>query len=281
MAVRIYFALLAHLLKHPDMDSELSVRHSSGLNYPVGNWDWYSPGRPHFNLWISYSGTGVLTVDGEKFDVSPGFALLLHPEDSAHGRKPGDVAFCNTALHFVAGDSLRKEASLDRFRLRPTQLRHLSVIYELMRYLENLFTAAGAAAVPECDALGAQVLKIFIRDWELGPEEPVDARIRRQSETVRKHPERVWTVSRMAEGAGLSVSQFTRRFSKLFHTSPNVFLIQARIRKARDLLRESTLSVSEISDILGYRDVAFFSRQFKAMAGVSPKAFRLHSFGRE
>jgi AraC-like DNA-binding protein len=256
------------------MDGDISVLPTSGLNYPVVGWDWYSPRRSHYNLWVSYSGTGTMTVNGQSYELSPGFALLLHPMDAAKGRKPAGVAFCNIALHFNPGQGRGVGLSLERFRMRPTRLRNLRVLYELMKYLRDLLGEAGPYAQSECNAMGTRILRIFMRDWELGPEDPLDARLREQTEIARNHPERSLTVSRMAEDLGLSVSQYHRRFTKLFQTPPNTFLIQTRIEKARGLLRESTLTVSEISDILGYSDVAFFSRQFKARAGVSPKAFR-------
>ncbi len=52
------------------------------------------------------------------------------------------------------------------------------------------------------------------------------------------------------------------------------FVVQARINRGRILLTESSLTVSEIAAALGYDDIYFFSRQFKAKTGVSPTAFR-------
>ena len=46
------------------------------------------------------------------------------------------------------------------------------------------------------------------------------------------------------------------------------------MRRARMLLTESGNSIGWIADRLGYRDVYFFSRQFKRFHGKSPTAFR-------
>jgi AraC-like DNA-binding protein len=108
----------------------------------------------------------------------------------------------------------------------------------------------------------------------LGPEDPIDRLIRVQAEALRNYPEREWSLALLAEEAGLSVSQFSRRFSALYHISANAFMIQQRVEKAKGLLEESTLSVGEISEILGYADVAFFSRQFKSRFGISPSMLR-------
>jgi AraC-like DNA-binding protein len=52
------------------------------------------------------------------------------------------------------------------------------------------------------------------------------------------------------------------------------FIVEARLNRARQLLLESTLSVSQIADELGYEDVFFFSRQFKERTGRTPTEYR-------
>jgi AraC-like DNA-binding protein len=213
-------------------------------------------------------------VNAKSYPLSPGFALLLHPQDSVKGLKDSELSLCNIALHFNVEAGLNTTGDLQRFHERPTQLRNLAVIYELMRYLSPLLRMEDSDTKIECDLIGRQIVNIFMRQWEMEPEDIVDGRIREQSERMRNHPNRGGSVSQMAQEVGLSASQFTRRFARLFRTSPNAFLIQTRIEQARSLLLESTLTISEISDLLGYSDVSFFSKQFKAMTGLSPRVFR-------
>jgi iron complex transport system substrate-binding protein len=58
--------------------------------------------------------------------------------------------------------------------------------------------------------------------------------------------------------------------------SPKEFIVRVRMERAAALLRESSQTISEISDGLGYQDVGFFSRQFKQKFGISPARFRAH-----
>ncbi len=271
----LFFICTINALKlNAPMDFQVSVLPSSGINYPAGNWDWCSPSRPYYNLWVSVAGVGRLQVDEQAFDVASGFACLLHPQDSTLGIKDADVSFCNISLHFEFQPHGKSLAWLERFQRKPTRLRNLNVIRELMRYMTDLMKSEGAKAQAEANLLGAQVLRIFARDWELGPEEPLDQLVRKVARTLREHPELPWTLGEMAEEVELSVSQFTRRFSIIFGVPPNAYLIQERIEKAKGMLQETRLSVGEISEILGYADVAFFSRQFKSLVGISPNGFR-------
>jgi transcriptional regulator GlxA family with amidase domain len=52
------------------------------------------------------------------------------------------------------------------------------------------------------------------------------------------------------------------------------FVIHTRVEHACMLLRETALSVEQIADACGYRDVFFFSRQFKKVTASPPAAYR-------
>ena len=56
--------------------------------------------------------------------------------------------------------------------------------------------------------------------------------------------------------------------------SPEQFLIHARIDRAKYLLRETDMTIGQIADALGYRDVFYFSRQFARVTGKTASAFR-------
>ncbi|WP_185976977.1 helix-turn-helix domain-containing protein [Shewanella psychropiezotolerans] len=52
-------------------------------------------------------------------------------------------------------------------------------------------------------------------------------------------------------------------------------VIEERIQsQAVDLMLDKTIPVTRISSTLGYSDVAHFSRAFKRMTGLSPRAYR-------
>jgi transcriptional regulator GlxA family with amidase domain len=91
---------------------------------------------------------------------------------------------------------------------------------------------------------------------------------------IRQDPGATWPVEELARRACLSPSQFSRRFRAMTNMSPGNFVVQARVQRARQLALETGMSMSQISDALGYRDVHFFSRQFKRWTGQSPGSLR-------
>ena len=83
------------------------------------------------------------------------------------------------------------------------------------------------------------------------------------------------SVRELAERSGYSRDHVARIFKIVTGLSPQQYIISAKMANAQLFLKHSLKSISEIADQLGYRDIHFFSRQFKQHIGMSPKAFRI------
>ncbi|MHB8845357.1 MAG: helix-turn-helix domain-containing protein [Nitrospirota bacterium] len=77
-----------------------------------------------------------------------------------------------------------------------------------------------------------------------------------------------------AREAGMSPSHFSRTFKKVMGLSYQDYLNSRRITKARDLLRTSPRSVTEIAVSVGFADPTGFGRIFKKLTGQTPSAYR-------
>ena len=82
------------------------------------------------------------------------------------------------------------------------------------------------------------------------------------------------TIEDYAKRHNVSVCWLIRRFKQVMGESPNQYLIQIRIRRAKELLESSRLNMGEIASVLGYESPLYFSRQFKQFLGVSPRNYR-------
>jgi transcriptional regulator GlxA family with amidase domain len=77
-----------------------------------------------------------------------------------------------------------------------------------------------------------------------------------------------------APRAGMSLRNFVRRFKQATGDSPLTYLQKLRIAAAKRLLESNHRTMQEISDAVGYQDVAFFRGLFQRHTGVSPSAYR-------
>ena len=82
------------------------------------------------------------------------------------------------------------------------------------------------------------------------------------------------SINALAEHMGMSSRTLNRRFHNAIGLSPLAYLQSLRIGEARDLLRHSNLSVSEIAWQIGLNDVSYFAKMFREHAGMSPLKYR-------
>jgi len=77
-----------------------------------------------------------------------------------------------------------------------------------------------------------------------------------------------------ARRAGMSLRNFVRRFKQATGDSPLTYLQKLRVAAAKRLLENNHRTIQEISDAVGYQDVAFFRALFQRYTGSSPSAYR-------
>jgi AraC family transcriptional regulator of arabinose operon len=99
-------------------------------------------------------------------------------------------------------------------------------------------------------------------------------RIRQVQDFLRNNLDTTLSVPELAGMAGLSTSQFAALFRASAETSVKDYLKRLRSARARELLLTTELPVAEVAATVGYDDALYFSRQFRAVNGMSPSAFR-------
>jgi AraC-like DNA-binding protein len=102
----------------------------------------------------------------------------------------------------------------------------------------------------------------------------IDRRIRRAVELMQTHLDQDLPLKEIAAASYLSPYHFARLFKKLTGTSPHAYLAGLRSNRARLLLAETDLSITEISCRVGYASPSHFSKAFRQATGLTPRAFR-------
>lgn len=82
------------------------------------------------------------------------------------------------------------------------------------------------------------------------------------------------TIDICANICSMSKTNFTRVFHKVVGTNLKEYINSVRIQKASDLLLETDLSISEISEKVGFDSASYFSAVFKSKLNITPKEFR-------
>ena len=88
------------------------------------------------------------------------------------------------------------------------------------------------------------------------------------------HPEYGWNVEGMAARLNLGRTRFQNIYKDTFGISPIDDVINARISLAKDRLKYTSRSISEVAEFCGYKSTEHFCRQFLKLTGLSPSKFR-------
>ncbi|NGO69129.1 GlxA family transcriptional regulator [Streptomyces boncukensis] len=89
-----------------------------------------------------------------------------------------------------------------------------------------------------------------------------------------RHLDRPLTLRELAAQEAMSVRTFTRRFREETGLSPQRWLTQQRVERARQLLEDSGLPVDRVAADAGFGSSASLRAHFQAALGVSPSAYR-------
>lgn len=81
-------------------------------------------------------------------------------------------------------------------------------------------------------------------------------------------------INEIANYVGLDRSYMGAIFKEYLNTSPQNYLINLRMNKACELMKDQDLSIGDISRSVGYEDPLLFSKMFKKIKGVPPSEYK-------
>jgi AraC family transcriptional regulator, arabinose operon regulatory protein len=102
----------------------------------------------------------------------------------------------------------------------------------------------------------------------------IDGRIARTLDAMQQRMAEALTVGDLAAAAGLSPSRFAHLFRRTVGVPPLRHLHALRMRRAQQLLEESSLPIRDVMRQVGWKDPSHFSKDFKRRFGVAPRAYR-------
>ena len=87
---------------------------------------------------------------------------------------------------------------------------------------------------------------------------------------MQDHIEDPISPSVIAEDLGISTRQLERLFGRYLNTSPKKYFMELRLERARHLLLQTEMSVTEIACACGFEATGHFARVYKGAYGVTP-----------
>ena len=213
--------------------------------------------RPTFAISMCMGGQITYTQNGKEFVIKEGFAALL-PKDSTYS------LIANREGQFPVVNFDCEGLICDEITLIP--LRNNKECIKRFERLKLLFSR-GESRLRTIGGFYNLLDEIVSADPKNGPLHSVD----RYIEKNLSNPE----LSNEIIAGELKISEVYLRklFANLLGTSPKQYILDMRIQKAKELLVESPLSVTDISRECGFSSVYHFCRAFKQRTATTPTQF--------
>ena len=128
---------------------------------------------------------------------------------------------------------------------------------ELDRILRNISAESGGEPIKEDQEIHA-------------PERMIDCVIRE----IRNHYTEDIQLTTLASKDSVSIARLSTDIKKKLGMNFSDYVTQLRIQRAKELLSDESMSVSEIAEIVGYNDYFYFIKVFKKVQGISPSKYR-------
>lgn len=91
---------------------------------------------------------------------------------------------------------------------------------------------------------------------------------------VRHHYADPLTVPDLARRAGLSLSQFERRFKQTLGLTPSRYILRVRLANACGLLQQTRQRIAAVAQAVGFYDHSALTRAFTSHMGLTPTQYR-------
>ncbi|MFD4022201.1 helix-turn-helix domain-containing protein [Streptomyces sp. NPDC058576] len=243
------------------------------------SWSWHPPPLEDHVLWCVLGGVGHLALAGRTQALSAGVCCVFAPGDepvAAHDPQRPLLVF---GMRFTGAGGAPAGGFAPPGQW--CQVRDTSLLRGLARRCETTHRRGDDFGAHHARLCVEQILAL-LWDEAVHPEAgPVDALLDEIGQEIRSDPGRRWSVGELAARTGLSRAQFTRRFTARVGSPPARYLIQQRVSRARQLLGETDMTVTQVAAALGYTDLAHFSRQYKQYTATSPGRVRSQRQGHD
>lgn len=237
-------------------------------------------GRVDYHILYILAGVCHAVVDGKAYDVIPGQIVLFQP------KSPQEYSFFKKDksesiwIHFTGvgcGEYLRELGLCDKAVFEVGTNTELISAVEAMLRTKAL---GGEENDNSCDGYLYLVLSLMARAAKHGDEKPKRfSEISNVVDFMSRNYRNTQSISEYAAKCHLSKSRFEHIFKEYTGTTPLGYIFKLRIKAAMNLLENTKLSISQISEEVGFADANYFTRVFKKHTGISPIKYRNNMSG--
>lgn len=233
-------------------------------------------GRSDYQLLYVAKGTADFKIDGELMTIEEGSAVIYFPHQPQYYKyrlennpevywlhfSGAQVETYLKSLDFVNGSLFNVGIKNEYIPIFEKIIRELQVRRKCFFELSNLYAL--------------ELLSLMSRNMSEGSSNihRINEQLQNIIELMNKSFPQKQSVMEYAKLCNMSTCWFINCFRTYTGMTPQQYITDIRVAKAKELLSYSSLNISEIASIVGYDNPFYFSRIFKKNTGQSPREYR-------
>ena len=241
--------------------------------------DWHSVPHTHNHAELFYivGGNGQFLIEDQLYPVNTNHLVIINPnvthtEVSLNAQPLEYIVLGIEGVELsITENSNGQFCILDHFE----SMDITSCLRNILREME--LKQPGYKDV--CQAFMEILIIRLMRSTGLSlPSEPQNSVGNHQCAAVRRyidqHFKESLTLDQLAEEAHVNKFYLSHAFKKEYGVSPINYMISRRLEESKYLLAETDLSLSQISQLLGFSSLSYFSQVFHRTQGLTPMEYR-------
>lgn len=228
---------------------------------------------PYSGLIFPLQGKARMFFDGVPYVMEPGKIFHNGPNMTLDKEVLGGSEWEFMVIHYQVDEDKKTGISYasSHYQLSPGYNTRINTVLHRLYHISN---TTGNLSTLRAKSLFFNLLDEILTCGTNQQNDTNHEIVEESIEYIKIHYMEPLTIPQLAEQYGLNSKQFAYLFQKYMGIGPNEYLIDHRMRHARNLLCTTTFSVAKISACVGYSDPYYFSKLFKKRTGFSPSTLQ-------
>jgi AraC family transcriptional regulator, arabinose operon regulatory protein len=252
-----------------DLNINSCIHHHCAPDWRI-DWSWED-----YTFWHTTSGFCTMTSQNTLHRTDPEHSFIWEPGVFFEGRHAPETPLSVVVIHFNSHENPIPFEPNRAYRNHDALFIRKIVGRIMENWLRNDTGAAGKWFTMLVHTLvGSSPPLASLTEQPFSPNRDQQRQIDSLCSVIQHNPSHTFSVSEMAKQLYVSPDHFTRLFKSHTGASPKEYAISVRIQHARGLLLSSSHNMERIAELCGYKNLFFFSRQFKKKTGIAPSQYR-------
>ena len=227
-------------------------------------------------------GYGSFTINSIKYDVKKGMLFYFYPGLIHSGMTEPRNPMSFYAVHFHAAHvEYSGGAWLTSQTDEPLpipfiqELKNSYLVQDLLKKVNSLWNEKGPGYELITRALFQEVLFHVINDTKRSSfNYSAYQKVEKVIQMICENPSKRYSLSELSISCGYTIPYFSKVFKEINGYTPIEYINKIKIDRAKELLIDEDILISEAASRLGFSDEFYFSRLFKKLEGISPTEYR-------